>query len=75
MGYETLRELEFFHSKRSPTEPEHRKKDEHVMKELEVKEKPKRMGSRPARFEWIRQAGSYRCAGGSRYMTNEELGF
>ncbi|RWA06209.1 hypothetical protein EKO27_g8888 [Xylaria grammica] len=66
MGYETLRELEFFHIKGGPTEPEHRKKDEHVMKELEVKEKSKRMRSCPARFEWIRRAS---------YMTNEELGF
>ncbi|KAL6407796.1 NFX1-type zinc finger-containing protein 1 [Ilyonectria robusta] len=38
------------------------------------KAKLKMAGRCPAGFDWIKQAGGYRCAGGSHWITDSELG-
>ncbi|KAK3396789.1 P-loop containing nucleoside triphosphate hydrolase protein [Sordaria brevicollis] len=43
-------------------------------KEMEMQMKLKMMGACPAGFNWIKQAGGYRCAGGSHWMGDEVLG-
>ncbi|KAI0398918.1 P-loop containing nucleoside triphosphate hydrolase protein [Xylaria palmicola] len=72
---EVLRRLELVRVKRDLAERERREREERMKKELEVKTKLKRMGLCPMGYEWIAQNGGYRCAGGSHYMTNAELGF
>ncbi|EHK96147.1 putative protein CbxX, chromosomal [Glarea lozoyensis 74030] len=43
-------------------------------KEAEMKEKLALMGRCPVGYEWIKQAGGYRCAGGSHFLSNGQLG-
>ncbi|KAK0737339.1 P-loop containing nucleoside triphosphate hydrolase protein [Apiosordaria backusii] len=43
-------------------------------KEEAVKEKLKAMGVCPVGFPWIKQAEGYRCAGGSHFIGNVDLG-
>ncbi|KAK3949502.1 stage V sporulation protein K [Pseudoneurospora amorphoporcata] len=40
----------------------------------EMKKKLQMMGICPAGFAWIKQASGYRCAGGSHWVTDAELG-
>jgi hypothetical protein len=42
--------------------------------EAEARRKLEKMGVCPAGFAWIKQASGYRCAGGSHYMSVEQLG-
>jgi len=42
-------------------------------KEAEARKKLEREGLCPAGFDWIRQAGGYRCAGGSHFVGDEVL--
>lgn len=42
--------------------------------ELQVQVKLREMGVCVAGFCWIKQAGGYRCAGGSHFVSNSELG-
>ena len=42
--------------------------------ELQVQVKLREMGVCVAGFRWIKQAGGYRCAGGSHFVSNSELG-
>ncbi|KAI1065242.1 hypothetical protein LB507_001300 [Fusarium sp. FIESC RH6] len=39
----------------------------------EAKEKLKQMGVCPVGYHWIKQSGGYRCAGGSHWMTDEQI--
>ncbi|CAG7555761.1 unnamed protein product [Fusarium equiseti] len=39
----------------------------------EAKEKLKKMGVCPVGYHWIKQSGGYRCAGGSHWMTDEQV--
>lgn len=71
---EVLRRLELVRVERDLAERERREKEERMKKELEMKMRLKRMGVCPVGYEWIPQAGGFRCAGGSHYMTNEQLG-
>ncbi|RYO95128.1 hypothetical protein DL766_006341 [Monosporascus sp. MC13-8B] len=41
--------------------------------EAEMRRKLAQMGICPAGFQWIKQASGYRCAGGSHYMSDEQL--
>lgn len=47
--------------------------EERRKKEQALKEKLARMGRCPANFEWIKQAEGYRCAGGSHYISGDDL--
>lgn len=55
-----------------------RKKREEEQKrrqqEQQVQEKLRHMGVCCAGFRWIKQASGYRCAGGSHYVSDEQLG-
>lgn len=42
--------------------------------EQEAQKKLRQMGVCPMGFRWIKQASGYRCAGGSHYVSNEQLG-
>ncbi|GAW16095.1 hypothetical protein ANO14919_055180 [Xylariales sp. No.14919] len=42
--------------------------------EAAVQKKIRDMGICPAGFRWIREGGGYRCAGGSHYLSNHQLG-
>lgn len=60
---------------------ERRRKDEELaaierekQKEKEAQKKLREMGVCVAGFQWIKQASGYRCAGGSHYVSNENLG-
>ncbi|KAI0541591.1 P-loop containing nucleoside triphosphate hydrolase protein [Xylaria digitata] len=71
---EALRKLELIRIERDIAETERRNREEKMKKELETKARLKRMGVCPMGYEWIPQAGGYRCTGGSHYMTNKQLG-
>ncbi|KAL2264535.1 hypothetical protein VTJ83DRAFT_7045 [Remersonia thermophila] len=47
--------------------------EERRLQEAKAREKLEQMGRCPAGFEWIRQEGGWRCAGGSHWVGNEEL--
>lgn len=49
--------------------------EERRKKEAEARKKLKTMGLCPAGYDWIRQAGGYRCAGGSHFMSDAALGY
>ncbi|KAL2074253.1 hypothetical protein VTL71DRAFT_8031 [Oculimacula yallundae] len=53
--------------KRLMEEEARRKKEAELRKKLAV------MGRCPMGFQWIKQEGGYRCAGGSHYMSNASL--
>ncbi|ROW08400.1 hypothetical protein VMCG_03318 [Cytospora schulzeri] len=53
--------------KRLLAEEERRKQEEEARKKLAE------MGACPAGFSWIKQGGGYRCAGGSHFMSEDEL--
>lgn len=42
--------------------------------EQEAQKKLRYMGVCPVGFQWIKQASGYRCAGGTHYVSNEQLG-
>lgn len=42
--------------------------------EQKAQQKLRDMGACPVGFHWIKQASGYRCAGGSHYVWNEQLG-
>ncbi|KAI0469628.1 P-loop containing nucleoside triphosphate hydrolase protein [Xylaria cf. heliscus] len=71
---EALRKLELLRIERDLAERERREQEEKMKKEMEAKVKLKRMGVCPMGYEWIPQAGGYRCAGGSHYVTDGQLG-
>ena len=48
--------------------------EEKRRKELEIQRKLEHMGVCPMGYQWIRQAGGYRCAGGSHFMSQSQLG-
>ncbi|KAI1825953.1 P-loop containing nucleoside triphosphate hydrolase protein [Xylaria intraflava] len=72
---EALRQLEIIRAERERAERERLEKEERERKELAAKAKLRAMGKCPMGYEWIPQNAGYRCAGGSHYMTNGELGF
>ncbi len=41
--------------------------------EKRIQDKIKHIGKCPMDFEWIKEDGGYRCAGGSHYLTDAEL--
>lgn len=45
-----------------------------VREEAAVQKKIKDMGICPAGYQWIKTGGGYRCAGGSHFLTNAQLG-
>ena len=44
-------------------------------REAQAQAKLRSIGVCPVGFRWIKQAGGYRCAGGTHYVTDSELGF
>lgn len=60
-------ELEKLRKKRE--EEEERRRKEHA-----AKKKLRHMGVCPVGYRWIKQANGYRCAGGSHFVSNAQLG-
>ncbi|OTB10549.1 hypothetical protein K445DRAFT_27497 [Daldinia sp. EC12] len=71
---EELRKLEEARRRHELAEKERKEKEERVRKEKMMQEKLKRMGRCPVGYEWIPQGDGYRCAGGSHFMSNGQLG-
>ena len=55
-------------------EARRQKELEEKRKEQQAQEKLRHMGVCPVGFQWIKQAGGYRCAGGSHWVSNSQLG-
>lgn len=71
---EVLRKLEAARIEHERAERARKALEERRKKEQEMKAKLQRMGCCPVGFEWIQQAGGYRCAGGSHFLGDGELG-
>ena len=50
------------------------KEQKRRQQEQQAQEKLRHMGVCCAGFRWIKQASGYRCAGGTHYVSNEQLG-
>ena len=48
--------------------------EERRRKEREAQKKLRQMGVCPVGYRWIKQAAGYRCAGGSHFVSDAELG-
>ena len=59
---------------RRKQEEEKRKQEEMQKQEAVVQEKLRCMGICPAGYQWIKQPGGYRCAAGSHFVTDAQLG-
>ena len=55
-------------------EAQRQKEIEQRKKEQKAQEKLRNMGVCPVGYRWIKQAGGYRCAGGSHWVTDSQLG-
>jgi hypothetical protein len=51
---------------------EQRKKEKSV-EEARCQEALKQMGQCPLGFEWLKEGGGWRCAGGSHFVTDNEI--
>ncbi|KAI0846858.1 P-loop containing nucleoside triphosphate hydrolase protein [Daldinia vernicosa] len=71
---EELRKLEEARVRHELAERARREQEERVKKEKAMQEKLMRMGRCPVGYEWIPQGDGYRCAGGSHFMSNGQLG-
>ncbi|KIY50066.1 P-loop containing nucleoside triphosphate hydrolase protein [Fistulina hepatica ATCC 64428] len=60
--------------KAAQREAEFLKEREEAAKEAKVQTRLRSMGVCPVGYRWIKQASGYRCAGGSHYISNAELG-
>ncbi|KAK1223907.1 hypothetical protein PQX77_013213 [Marasmius sp. AFHP31] len=52
-----------------------RKQEEERKKEAEAQRRLQKMGLCVAGFRWIKQANGYRCAGGTHFVSDGQLGF
>lgn len=71
---EVLLKLEAARMERERAERARREMEERLRKEREVQARLQRMGRCPMGYDWIAQGGGYRCAGGSHFLGNGELG-
>jgi len=55
-------------------EKERQKREQEKQKEMQAQKKLKQLGVCIMGFRWIKQAGGYRCAGGSHFVTDAQLG-
>ncbi|TFK48386.1 P-loop containing nucleoside triphosphate hydrolase protein [Heliocybe sulcata] len=70
---ERLRELKMREEK-ARWEAKRREEERKRQEEARVQAKLRNMGVCVAGFQWIRQGGGYRCAGGSHFIDNAQLG-
>ena len=59
--------------KRKKQEEALREKDEKAEKEKEFQKRISSLGLCPMEFVWIRQTDGYRCAGGSHFLTFDQI--
>ncbi|KIX03284.1 uncharacterized protein Z518_06836 [Rhinocladiella mackenziei CBS 650.93] len=53
---------------------ERQRREEERKKEKEAQKKLREMGVCVAGFRWVKQAGGYRCAGGSHFVSDAQIG-
>jgi len=72
--HKTRKELELLlkQLENEDTEAYKKLKDEED-KQKKMQEKLREMGVCPAGYEWLREGGGWRCAGGSHFVTDAEL--
>ncbi|TFK71611.1 P-loop containing nucleoside triphosphate hydrolase protein [Pluteus cervinus] len=68
-----LRELERIRALEAEMERKRKAEEERRKKEAEAQAKLRRLGVCVAGFQWIKQSGGYRCAGGSHFVTDGQL--
>ncbi|KAI1773874.1 P-loop containing nucleoside triphosphate hydrolase protein [Hypoxylon cercidicola] len=71
---EMLRVLEAVRVERDLAERARREMEERARMEREIQTKLRKIGHCPVGFEWIPQGDGYRCAGGSHFISNSQLG-
>ncbi|KAI1386218.1 P-loop containing nucleoside triphosphate hydrolase protein [Hypoxylon trugodes] len=70
---EELRKLEKARIERELAEIKRKQKEEKMKREKKAQKMLMRMGRCPVGYEWIPQAGGYRCAGGSHWVGEGDL--
>ena len=49
------------------------REDAQTAEEIRVQQKIQMLGRCPMNFNWIRQAGGWRCAGGSHFLLDKDV--
>ncbi|OTB00030.1 hypothetical protein M426DRAFT_15846 [Hypoxylon sp. CI-4A] len=71
---EEMKRLEAIRVARDLAERKRKEQEERVKREKAIQKIVQKMGKCPIGYDWIPQGGGYRCAGGSHFVSNGDLG-